>query len=104
MKRLTIAAFAFPLLLSSFAFAQDTTKPEAQQPTATSAKTTTQEVTLPQNVSTDSNTLISNKDNNGTVDKPDVKGHEATLKTHAEKRRTLSTMYPSRPRQTRCPK
>lgn len=104
MKRLTLAAFVFPLLLSSFAFAQDLTKPEAEQPTATTAKTTTQEVTLSDKVSTDSKTLVSNKDNNGTVDKPDVKGHEVTLKTHAEKRRTLSTMYPSRPRQTRCPK
>jgi hypothetical protein len=103
MKRLTIAAFVFPLLLSSFAFAQDTTKPEAQQQTATST-TTTQAVALSENVGTDSNTLIRNKDNNGTVDKPDVKGNEVTLKTHAEKRRTLSTMYPSRPRQTRCPK
>ena len=104
MKRLILVSFAFALVLSLVALAQETTKSRAQQSKATTEKKTTQEVTLSDKVSTDGKTLVSDKDNNGTVDNPDVKEREVTLKAHAEKRRTLSTVYPSRTRQTRCPK
>ena len=112
MKRLMLVGFSFVLLLSLLARAQETTNSEAQQPAATTENVTTEANTLSDKIGADGKTLVSDKDNNVTVNGLDTlkanEGPEATLKAHAEKRRTLSKVYPSRTatpkRQTKCPK
>ena len=112
MKRLMLVGVAFPFLLSLLAFAQDTTKPEAQQPTASTEKVATEVSTLSEKIGTDGKTFVSDKDNNVRVNNPDAlkanEGYEATPKAQAEKRRTLSTLYPTGSaapkRPTKCPR
>ncbi len=95
MKRLIPIVFAFVLLLSLLALAQDTTKPDMQQqPTATTEKMTTKAVALSGKVSDDGKSFVSDKDNKSwTVDNPDAlkghEGHEVTLKAHVDEAKNV---------------
>ncbi len=78
MKKLISLAFAFAVAMSLLAAAQDTTtKPDVQQPTATTEQTT-QAVLLSGKVGDDGKTFVSDKDNKSwTVSNPEaLKGHE----------------------------
>ncbi len=92
MKRFLLSLFAFAMLLSLLAIAQET-KPDTQQPTATTADDTMKgamkEVTLSGKVGDDGKSFVTAKDNKSwTVSNPEaLKGHEGQevkLKAHVD--------------------
>lgn len=89
MKKLFLIAFAFAIVMSLLAVAQDTTKPEMQQPTATTDNMSSKAVSLSGKVGDDGKTFVSDKDNKSwTVSNPEaLKGHEGKevkIKAHVD--------------------
>jgi CHASE1-domain containing sensor protein len=89
MKKLMLVVFAFTMLMSMLALAQDTSATDKQQSTATTEKMKTKAVALSGKVSDDGKMFVSDKDQtNWTVSNPDAlkghEGHEVTLKAHVD--------------------
>jgi hypothetical protein len=89
MKKLMLVAFAFTMLMSMLALAQDTGATDKQQSTATTEKMKTKAVALSGRVSDDGKMFVSDKgQTNWTVSNPDAlkghEGHEVTLKAHVD--------------------
>ncbi len=87
MKRVMLFVFAFAMLLPLLAIAQDT-KPDTQQPTATTTDNTMKEVTLSGKVGDDGKTFVSKDSKNWTISNPEAlkgyEGQEVNLKAQVD--------------------
>jgi curli biogenesis system outer membrane secretion channel CsgG len=87
MKKLLFLSFAFALVISLFALAQDTTKAaQTKAETAKAEKTPAKAVTG--KVSADAKTFVDKDNKSWTVTNPEAlkghEGHEVTLKAHVD--------------------
>jgi hypothetical protein len=92
-------SFAFALVISLFALAQDTTKAAQTKPeTAKAEKTPAKAVTG--KVSADAKTFVNKENESWTVTNPEAsnghEGHEITLKAHVDLQKTRSMSFPTR--------
>jgi hypothetical protein len=89
MRKLLFLSFAFALVVSLFALAQDTTKAAQTKPeTAKAEKAPAKAVTITGKVSADAKTFVDKDNKSWTVTNPEAlkghEGHEVTLKAHVD--------------------
>ena len=89
MKKLILISFAFALVMSLLALAQEATKPgEMKQESTKTEKASTKAVSLIGKVSADGKTFVDKDNATWTVTNPEAlkehEGHEVTLKVHED--------------------
>ena len=89
MKKLILISFAFALVMSLLALAQEATKPgEMKQEPTKAEKASTKAVSLIGKVSADGKTFVDKDNATWTVTNPEAlkghEGHEVTLKVHED--------------------
>jgi hypothetical protein len=89
MKKLILISFAFALVTSLLALAQETTKPSEMKPATTQAeKAMAKAVSLSGKISADGKTFVDKDKKSWTVTNPEVlkghEGHEVTLQAHVD--------------------